>query len=188
MCENLNSITIPSSVTSIETGVFEVCYSLRDVYYNGTKEQWSAISVDDTEDRNDALHRAVIHFNEQEPAIYRINEDNVRLSVAKATYNGKAQTPAVIVKDNKGNVVAGTNYTVQYTDHTNVGQASVTVTFQGSYSGTVTKTFDIVPKGTKISKVTAKKKYYVRIRTYKTVNGKNYYSDWSAKKSVKTKK
>lgn len=38
-----------------------------------------------------------------------------------------------------------------------------------------------------ISKLKAKKKYYVRIRTYKTVNGKKYCSVWSAKKSIKTK-
>ncbi len=31
-------------------------------------------------------------------------------------------------------------------------------------------------------------KYYVRIRTYKTVGKKTYYSEWSGKKSVKTKK
>lgn len=33
----------------------------------------------------------------------------------------------------------------------------------------------------------AKKKYYVRIRTYKIVNGKKVYSAWSKAKSVKTK-
>ena len=32
-----------------------------------------------------------------------------------------------------------------------------------------------------------KKKYYVRIRTYKTINGKKYYSTWSTVKTVKVK-
>ena len=32
------------------------------------------------------------------------------------------------------------------------------------------------------------KKYYVRIRTYKKVNGKKYYSKWSETKTLKTKK
>lgn len=45
---------------------------------------------------------------------------------------------------------------------------------------------------TKVTKLRAKKKYYVRIRTYKTVkvNGKNIklYSDWSKRKMVRTKK
>ncbi len=38
-----------------------------------------------------------------------------------------------------------------------------------------------------VKKLKAKKKYYVRIRTYKTVNGKKVYSAWSKVKSVKTK-
>lgn len=38
-----------------------------------------------------------------------------------------------------------------------------------------------------IKKLKAKKKYYVRIRTYITVNGKKQYSDWSKAKSQKTK-
>ncbi len=55
-------------------------------------------------------------------------------------------------------------------------------------------------KGAKIKKVSksktsqkvkglkAKKTYYVRVRTYKIVRGKKYYSDWSSAKRVKTKK
>ncbi len=39
----------------------------------------------------------------------------------------------------------------------------------------------------KITKLKAKKKYYVQVRTYKTVKGKNYYSKWSGKKTVRTK-
>lgn len=38
-----------------------------------------------------------------------------------------------------------------------------------------------------VSKLKARKKYYVRIRTYKTVQGKTYYSEWSKAKSVRTK-
>ena len=40
----------------------------------------------------------------------------------------------------------------------------------------------------KISKLAGKKKYYVKIRTYKKVAGKTYYSKWSTVKSVTTKK
>lgn len=40
----------------------------------------------------------------------------------------------------------------------------------------------------KFKDLKAKKKYYVRIRTYKTVNGKRFYSSWSESKTVKTKK
>ena len=40
---------------------------------------------------------------------------------------------------------------------------------------------------TTVKKLKAKKKYYVRVRTYKIVNGKKIYSSWSKVKSVKTK-
>ena len=36
-----------------------------------------------------------------------------------------------------------------------------------------------------LKELVSKKKYYVRIRTYKVVSGKKYYSKWSSKKSVK---
>ena len=50
---------------------------------------------------------------------------------------------------------------------------------------TVTK-----PSKTKldVKKCRAKKKYYIRIRTFKTVKGKKYYSDWSKVKVITTKK
>ena len=38
-----------------------------------------------------------------------------------------------------------------------------------------------------IKKLKSNKKYYVSIRTYKTVNGKKYYSTWSKAKSIKVK-
>ena len=40
---------------------------------------------------------------------------------------------------------------------------------------------------TTVKKLKSKKKYYVRVRTYKIVNGKKVYSSWSKVKSVKTK-
>ena len=43
-----------------------------------------------------------------------------------------------------------------------------------------------VKKTFKVKK--AKKKYYVRVRTYKTVKGKKIYSSWSKAKVLKTKR
>ena len=39
----------------------------------------------------------------------------------------------------------------------------------------------------KISKLKKKKKYYVRVRAYKSVSGKKVYGAWSKVKTVKTK-
>ena len=53
-----------------------------------------------------------------------------------------------------------------------------------------TKTVKIKKAKTASKKITdlkSSKKYYVRIRTYKIVNKKTYYSSWSKKKNVTTK-
>ena len=169
---------------------------------------------------------------------------DVKLSGSSYGYDGKVKTPFVTVKDSKGKSLAKADYSVAYASgRKNVGSYTVTITLKNNYSGTVKKTFKIVPKTTSISKLTAgkkkltvkwkkqttqtsgyqlqygtsskfkgaktatitknktvskaisklkaKKKYYVRIRTYKTVkvNGKSVklYSTWSKTKSGKTK-
>ena len=68
-----------------------------------------------------------------------------------------------------------TGYQIQY---------STSKTFKKAKTKTIGKV-----KTTKasISKLKKKKIYYVRIRTYKKVSGKNYYSGWSKIKKVKTK-
>ena len=50
------------------------------------------------------------------------------------------------VKDGNQVLTPGTEYSVSYKDNMNVGTATVTVTGQGEYSGTTTKTFIIKPK------------------------------------------
>lgn len=68
-----------------------------------------------------------------------------------------------------------TGYQLQYS--TGSGFSSPhTVTIKGT--STLSRT---------IKNLRHKKRYYVRVRTYKTVGGKNYYSSWSGTKSVVTK-
>ena len=175
---------------------------------------------------------------------YKVN--NIKLSKTAYTYNGKVQKPSVTVKNSKGKALKnGTDYKISYPKGMkNVGKYTVKVTLKGNYSGTKSLTYNINPKGTGVSKVTAakkgfkvtwkkqatqttgyqvqystsskfkkaktvtvsknkttsksvsklsaKKKYYVRVRTYKTVKiaGKSVklYSGWSKAKSVTTKK
>ena len=45
-CSSLVSITIPSSVTSIGYYAFKYCDSITSVYYGGSADEWSSISID----------------------------------------------------------------------------------------------------------------------------------------------
>ena len=51
-----------------------------------------------------------------------------------------------------------------------------------------TKTLSSKKSKVKFSKLKKNKKYYVRVRTYKTVSKTNYYSGWSGAKAVTIKK
>lgn len=59
------------------------------------------------------------------------------------TYTGSPFTPAVSVTLKNTQLVEGRDYTLAYTNHTNAGTATVTVTGQGNYDGTATRTFVI---------------------------------------------
>ena len=71
---------------------------------------------------------------------------------------------------------SATGYEIQYATNSKFTSAKkVTITNKK----TDTKT---------VSKLSGKKKYYVRVRSYTTVKGTKYYGAWSASKSVTTKK
>lgn len=84
----------------------------------------------------------------------------------------------------KGNFKAGwkkkdstyvTGYQLQYSRHSDMS-LDLKKTIKSYKTGSV-----------KITKRHRGHKYYVRVRTYKTINGKKYYSAWSAKKTIKVK-
>ena len=82
-----------------------------------------------------------------------------------------AKAKQLIVNWKKAASVTG--YQIQYSTSKAFKSGNKAVTVKGASA--VTKT---------ISKLSSKKRYYVRIRSYKTVGGKNYYSAWSAVKNA----
>ena len=93
-----------------------------------------------------------------------------KTTVASLTAGTKSITVAVTKKTTQT-----TGYQIQYStskDFTNAKTKTIT-------SNTTTKAT--------LSSLTSAKTYYVRVRTYKTVNDVKYYSGWSEYKYVKTK-
>lgn len=180
-------------------------------------------------------------------AFFEARQEEEKTDISKATitinaqkYTGKELKPKAEVVVDGVQLEADRDYTITYSNNTNVGKATATVKGIGDYEGTAKGSFKINPKGTSISKLSAakkaftakwksqktqttgyqvryslksdmsgaktqtissnkttskkvtslkaKKKYYVQVRTYKTVKGVKYYSSWSTKKSVTTKK
>lgn len=63
-------------------------------------------------------------------------------NIADVTYSGSAKKPSVTVKYGS-TTVASSNYTVKYSNNTNAGTATVTVTGVRNYTGSISKTFKI---------------------------------------------
>ena len=97
---------------------------------------------------------------------------NATVSVASAIYTGKALTPTVKVKLS-GKTLNSKYYTVKYTNNKNIGKGTVTVTGKNGYSGSVKKTFKIVPN--KVSGITTSANSDTIKLSWKTVKGATHY-------------
>ncbi len=81
-------------------------------------------------------------------------------------------------------------FTAKWSKQTSAGGYQLQYSTSSKFTTKTTKTVKITKNTTvskTITKLTANKTYYVRVRTYKTVNDKTYYSAWSTSKKVKTK-
>lgn len=111
---------------------------------------------------------------------------SVKLSTTTYTYNGKVKKPAVTAKDNKNNVIPKSAYTVKYSSGCkSVGKYTATVTFRGDYSGSFVRSFQIIPKGTKIKRLKAGKKSFTVKWTAQKTQTTGYQVQYCLKKNFK---
>ena len=105
---------------------------------------------------------------------------------SKVTIPKKKVTPTTLSK-----VVPGKKaFTAKWTKKTGINGYQIQYALNNKFTKSVKKV-KITKAATvskKISKLKAKKKYFVRIRTFKNYNGKTYWSTWSKYKAVTTKK
>ena len=93
---------------------------------------------------------------------------NPRKTTVSAKSTAKSKITATVSKKSEAS-----KYQIQY---------STSSKFKGA------KTYTMSAKSTKgVISASSGKTYYVRVRTVKTVGGKNYYSGWSAASKVKVK-
>lgn len=134
---------------------------------------------------------------------YTINyEDNllpgrafVTVTFNSAIYDGEL-TKSFIIVPKKQNIsslkaVNSKSLTVKWTKDTAASGYEIQYSTSSKFYKSKTKTVTVTNKNTNsksISKLQKKKKYYVRIRTYKTIDSVKNYGSWSAVKSVAIKK
>ena len=95
---------------------------------------------------------------------------------AKTTITGISRKSDSVTLTWKKQKKEASGYQIQYATDRKFTKSAKTITAKG-----------IKKSSKKISGLSKKTTYYFRIRTYKTVNGKKYYSGWSKIETVKTK-
>ena len=109
-CSSLESITIPISVTSIGQRAFEGCTSLKDVYYEGSRGDWTQISIPTA--GNESLENATLHCAGDPDLIEWSSEDiSIDYDAQSFTYNGERQVLQITEVRYQGSVLTkGTDY------------------------------------------------------------------------------
>ena len=127
----------------------------------------------------DFVGKATITIKVSSVGAYKAGEKkitvNVKPAATKISKLTNKKKNKMVVKWAKKSKVTG--YQIQYSTDVKFKKSVKKVSVSGNKVSSKT-----------ISSLKKKKTYYVRIRTYKTVSGKTYYSDWSTAKKVKITK
>lgn len=156
----------------VDNGEFEKCYTIHCSIYNTgnntTYIDWNIrpghtytytvqACIDDEVYSN--MDMTGMSYTEKEvdpePARIELANCKIELSYDSIVYSGKQNRPIVKLTYN-GEVVNNTEYTVKYSNNTDVGTAIVTVTADPeskSYQGKKTAIFTIVPKAAQTLKI-----------------------------------
>lgn len=123
--------------------------------------------------------------------------NNVKIGTATATitgkgnYNGKVKVKFKICPKKTAVKKLTSPKTKQlkvtYGKVAGVTGYQITYSTSSKFTKKTTKSVNAVGTSKTIKELTKGKTYYVKVRTYKTVSGKKYYSDYSAVKKIKVK-
>ena len=182
-CTALKSISLPNSLKSLGKVAFGD--HTMDIYFNGTRAEWDAISKGEWLLRHKTLHIQLPGGGYA--ALVNIDDAKVVLSKASLTYNGKAQKPKIKTIGGKA-LKEGTDYTAKWPSSSKkAGSYQVTITGAGGFFGTTTATYKIAKaKNTLVAK--AKSKKAIAVKAGKSLKAKRLFKISKKKGKVTYKK
>ncbi len=156
-----NTVTIGTGVKKVSKGAFVDCGTIASVVYKGTKAQWKNIKFGKW---NECITKSTVKCTNGYLSI-------CKSYILKTTSKSKGQLTVKVCK-----ISSVDGYQIQYATNKKFTESNKTVTVKGKKNTTKT-----------LKNLKSNQTYYVRVRTYKVVNGKKMYSNWSSAYSVKTK-
>lgn len=161
--KQIDKITLPNETSFVYTGN-EICPKpivkagnkdlIKDVdytvyYSNNINIGTATIRISGT---GNYTGGATIEFN---IVSKDINNMNVDIDLSNKQYTGSSIKPTVKITDNNYVLRENFDYTVQYSNNSKIGKATIKIIGNNGYSGTIVETFEIVPKTVKIKSIKA---------------------------------
>ena len=206
---------VPANVLYLACTSFGRCKYLRDLYVDGADTWWYTYTF--SGDGNMTVHyrpgghtetkvqmdiadglsgpennRPVFTTSENETPVEKVDDDDTSLEKASITvkdqiYSGEPLEPSVTVYLKGQRLFKDQDYTVEFSNNTNIGQANVTIIGVGAFTGSKTAIFMILPAAPRlISAKNGSKKMTVTWEKENNVSG--YQIQYGSKKSFKDAK
>lgn len=171
-CTNAQSVSLPSTLTSLPRCAFQACFSLTlhqsDLQYIrmiGSNAFWGCTVYCDY---NSDLYN-FCRTQENVTAIYpSIKDATITFSSQAYTADKIPKTPEAIVNYNGNILVNGTDYVVTYENNTDAGTATAIITGKGKYGDSVRKEFTITGISMENVDISLKKTIYTYDGSAKT--------------------
>ncbi|MDO4475809.1 MAG: leucine-rich repeat protein [Lachnospiraceae bacterium] len=163
-CKKLSQLEIPQALSKVEENAFADCSALSDngaVRYSGNQFYKNLIESSSGAG-NEALFK-----DAKWTFVVSLSTAVITLPKDPIVYDGKAKTPAPVVKVGVKTLVKGTDYNVSYANNTNAGTATLTITGINAFSGTATTTFKIEKAANAVGVPNFTKYYSTKAQTFK---------------------
>ena len=122
------------------SGFWQTC----DVYYPSDEASWKELASTDDERFNGVIWHAVGEEDPDDPVEKTAIDDFAVYGIEDKVYTGRSVTQKITVSDGNVALLEGTDYTVSYTNNTQIGIASITISGIGNYTGAITEYFEII--------------------------------------------
>ena len=136
-----NKITVTSVTKESVTNGYQYTITVTGTTNDGTS--YITLVADKVRNGVNLANTSTSSGNVTVENIVGVSDAVVTLEYTSTTYNGSAKTPSVTVTKNGVTLTLNTDYTVAYSNNTNVGTATVTITGIGNYVGETTRNFTI---------------------------------------------
>ena len=202
----LTAISVKDCVDTLPTGICfynenglpvltnksmeNICFNMLGVYLSDGRVLWDAVNEKNEISDIQGKSGQIVKLSDNKVYSFTKYEADINGKTYYGAYSDELETTTSTDKTKISNlkgakkkltlnwkkISKATGYQIQVATDKKFTKNKKSVTI--SKSGTISTT---------IKKLKSKKKYYVRVRTYRKVGGKKVYSSWSSVKNVKTK-